>query len=128
MRQKECRGCKEVKPLSEFFRRTAAKDGYEYRCKDCVRTYLNTPHQKQYRRDYYLVYNAKKSGIVGEIPEPTGYCDICGQAIAGKNEHLDHNHVTKEFRGWLCMSCNTGLGMFKDNPDLMKKAIEYLVR
>ncbi len=28
----------------------------------------------------------------------------------------------------LCGHCNTGLGMFKDNPDLLEKAIFYLNR
>ena len=39
---------------------------------------------------------------------------------------LDHNHGTGEFRGFLCDSCNTGLGKFGDDPDLLARAIEYL--
>ena len=38
----------------------------------------------------------------------------------------DHNHGTGEFRGFLCDSCNTGLGKFRDDPDLLARAIEYL--
>ena len=39
---------------------------------------------------------------------------------------LDHCHTSGEFRGFLCGSCNRGLGLFKDNPDVLKSAGEYL--
>lgn len=39
---------------------------------------------------------------------------------------IDHNHNTSEFRGVLCLQCNTLLGMAKDNKDILLKAIEYL--
>ena len=38
----------------------------------------------------------------------------------------DHNHGTDEFRGFLCDSCNTSLGKFRDDPDLLARAIKYL--
>ena len=56
-------------------------------------------------------------------------CPICGKrTIAGVTSKLvlDHNHSTGEVRGWICDSCNTGIGRFKDNVELIKKAIEYL--
>lgn len=45
-----------------------------------------------------------------------------------KGMHLDHDHATGEFRGWLCSKCNTGLGMFNDSPKLLERAIQYLER
>lgn len=36
---KRCCHCKQVKPLSEFHRTSASKDGYKCTCKDCVREY-----------------------------------------------------------------------------------------
>ena len=55
-------------------------------------------------------------------------CPICGKTIAGVTSKLvlDHNHSTGEARGWICDSCNTGIGRFKDDIGLIKKAIEYL--
>ena len=43
-----------------------------------------------------------------------------------KRLSVDHNHITGKIRGLLCSSCNVGLGVFKDSPDLLRKAIKYL--
>jgi len=40
--------------------------------------------------------------------------------------HIDHCHETGRVRGVLCSECNTGLGKFKDNPNLLRRAVEYL--
>ena len=39
---------------------------------------------------------------------------------------LDHNHTTKEFRGWICDNCNVAIGRFADSVSSLKKAINYL--
>ena len=39
---------------------------------------------------------------------------------------LDHCHITGAARDWICDSCNTGLGRFKDSVSLLKDAIAYL--
>ena len=40
---------------------------------------------------------------------------------------IDHNHNTKEVRGILCLTCNTLLGMAKDNIQVLNKAVKYLM-
>lgn len=61
-------------------------------------------------------------------PEPDA-CELCGrQSPAGQSLHLDHDHVTGGFRGWLCTHCNHGLGSFRDSPQLLRAAAHYLVR
>jgi hypothetical protein len=39
---------------------------------------------------------------------------------------VDHCHNTGKIRGILCTKCNTGLGSFKDNIELLMNAIKYL--
>lgn len=55
-----------------------------------------------------------------------GGCAICG----GKDQHyrlaVDHCHDTKAVRGLLCANCNRGLGLFKDSPDRLERAMNYL--
>ncbi len=38
----------------------------------------------------------------------------------------DHSHATGAFRGTLCRTCNLGIGLLKDNPDILLKAVLYL--
>ena len=56
---------------------------------------------------------------------PPKSCELC---LIQPATHLDHNHATNLFRGWLCNNCNSGLGMFKDSSVLLNLAIEYLGR
>lgn len=54
-----------------------------------------------------------------------GRCKIC-RLNSPKKLSIDHDHTTGRIRGLLCQSCNVGVGMFKDDVDLLAKAIEYL--
>lgn len=78
---------------------------------------------------------AKKSGFVAcsasgnEIESAfNGRCAMCGLEESKHNGllHMDHDHATGMFRGWLCRTCNQGIGLLKDSPELLKKAISYL--
>lgn len=75
----------------------------------------------------------RRLGLKGEenkilsILQTQTKCDICGGPPMGKQSfHIDHCHTTNTFRGLLCHQCNIGLGNFKDNPELLVKAIAYL--
>lgn len=52
-----------------------------------------------------------------------GKCEICGDV---ERLVIDHNHETEVVRGVLCNNCNTGLGMFADDPLRLTSAIVYL--
>jgi len=68
--------------------------------------------------------------------EQNNVCRLCGktesQIDSRKNTQrslsVDHNHVTGKIRGLLCSTCNVGLGMFKDDTNLLHSAINYLNR
>lgn len=53
-------------------------------------------------------------------------CLICNGEEIDRQLAVDHDHKTGKVRGLLCGSCNRALGLFKDSPELMEKAINYL--
>ena len=59
------------------------------------------------------------------IEEQRGCCLICGEEHKDRLE-VDHDHSTGKVRAMLCHHCNAGLGFFKDDPDLLQVAVEYL--
>jgi hypothetical protein len=131
-----CNKCKVTKPKSEFFKESKFTRGYRYSCKDC-----EAPRYKKYREDNKekvnnnrLKWNRKKSYnfppelFEARFDEQNKSCAICKSPNAGGRGafHADHNHETNQPRGVLCHNCNVALGNFKDNPELLKTAIEYL--
>jgi hypothetical protein len=62
-----------------------------------------------------------------------GCCPICGRQMTleigySKNNRavIDHSHKTSKRRGLICFSCNVGLGMFRDDIDILISAVVYL--
>lgn len=51
-------------------------------------------------------------------------CEICQELVVPL--HIDHDHNTNKFRGALCGNCNRGLGIYQDNPELLRAAASYL--
>lgn len=63
-----------------------------------------------------------------------GVCAICGGAETavrhGKVREfcVDHDHADDKVRGVLCSDCNRGLGLFADDPSILRAAAAYLER
>ncbi len=56
-------------------------------------------------------------------------CAICKREDANikvNKFYIDHDHTTGKVRGVLCHHCNSAIGYFKDNIELLLLAIEYL--
>lgn len=64
--------------------------------------------------------------LIDRYERQEGCCAICKDGIELVDSAIDHNHETGEFRGVLCKQCNRALGMFKDNPAVLRNAVEYL--
>lgn len=54
-------------------------------------------------------------------------CEICNHRAPG-NLNTDHDHRSKIVRGFICDSCNSGLGCFGDNFAVLRAAADYLER
>jgi Autographiviridae endonuclease VII len=59
-----------------------------------------------------------------------GLCLGCYRHSSEFNQSLavDHNHITGEIRGLLCINCNRTLGYGKDNPAILRRLADYLER
>lgn len=147
---KICIDCKLEKSLDMFYKRS---DGTPRSyCKECHATrnrkwVENNRERKrenernQYHRNPQRAKNWKLKrdfGISLEeyhelLEKQYGKCAICKQeetAIhpSGKRKRLavDHDHDTGRVRGLLCENCNHGIGKFKDSPDRLIEAANYL--
>lgn len=86
------------------------------------------PTQKQYERAYKL---RKKYGISLEDWDALydlqlGRCGICLVPLAEVKACVDHDHATGAVRGLLCNVCNQGIGYFRDDLEILRRAITYL--
>lgn len=71
----------------------------------------------------------EKERLQENTPKHTFTCPICKKTtIPGVTANLviDHDHNTGAGREWICDSCNTGLGRFKDDVVILQRAIDYL--
>jgi hypothetical protein len=63
------------------------------------------------------------------LKEQGGVCAICKQVCtSGRDLAADHNHLTDEIRGLLCHRCNRGIGLLREDPNIINSAYEYLSR
>ena len=131
METKECTNCEKVKPLNEFDNKKDSKDGKQGYCKICNREKSakwqkeNPERHKEnmLRNKYGLTISMLERLIEGQ----DGRCLVCTNVLQeGRKVHIDHCHTEGHIRGVLCNHCNLGLGHFKDNPGVLRRAAEYL--
>ena len=117
---KRCSYCKQWLRLDEFCKARCRADGYDNKCKDCVREYLKEWHAKNpnksreytYKTGYgseekrerdklnRLRYRCKAFGITVEqymdmYNKQQGRCAICGRTeeeAGGRRLAIDHDH------------------------------------
>jgi hypothetical protein len=109
---KQCVKCKKIKPIEDFrLNFSKNKNVRRPECREC---------EKEYNKSRIEV---AKNLIRPSLGTP---CDCCGRT--DKELLMDHCHKTEEHRGWLCQSCNIGIGRLGDCIEGVKKAVEYLLR
>jgi hypothetical protein len=145
---KTCTICKETKPLREFSLSRKATETrnavHRSQCKTCssaraMQWFADNP-ERQYesRRAHNLrtFYGMTVEEFDAMLAAQAGGCAICGKdepAAHGRTGKkfllsVDHDHATGRVRGLLCQRCNRAIGMLDDDPDLLQKAISYLMK
>lgn len=149
---KSCSKCSEIKSVLEFHRAKCKRDGRSSQCKSCrdegprrvgvrnieskIRRTL-PPEDRRFRVSLAASKTGAKrrggvpcSATVAEIKAAfNGHCAICDVPEIECNQklHLDHDHETGNFRGWLCYHCNNILGRAKDSEEILINALHYLM-
>lgn len=139
---KNCNKCGHPKPLDDFHRNRANKDGRANRCKACHKLWYDATDQvgksKQWhdanpksRRNAHLKYQfgISQADYESMLLAQNGVCAICEAPEPGGGAacfHVDHDHETGRIRKLLCNRCNLGIGYFRDNPNLLRTAATYL--
>lgn len=138
--RKTCSSCQIEKSVEEFY--WSSRDGYVARCKQCSQASAKVHYEanREVRKSASRDYRAKnpdvalqrrygiRPGTFDEMASTTdGACFICG-VVPETTLCVDHCHETGRVRGLLCHPCNTALGKFGDDPEILRKAIAYLDR
>lgn len=112
------------------------------KCHKCyneyMRDYMSKYNKTDKRRNSYLKgrYGITLDQYSQMLADQGGVCAICGSddPVANANFEVDHDHACCDgstscgrcVRGLLCSNCNTGIARFKDDLDLMIKAMDYV--
>jgi len=140
MAELNCTKCGEIKPESDFHReaRNPLRNFKRSHCKSCDAIknvkYVAQPGMKERKTELKRIHNRRTAynfppELFNERFEEQGQaCAICKSPDAGGRGafHADHDHDSSQPRGVLCHNCNVALGNFKDNPEILQAAIEYL--
>lgn len=108
--------------LELFEKRSNGLHGRGNRCKLCRNVYgVQSGHNKG--RNVQDRYGITRHEYL-DIMQGHTNCECCGK----ETEELcyDHDHVTMDFRGRLCHSCNRGIGLLGDNKEGLQRALDYI--
>ena len=123
-----CARCGLEKAPEDFPRHKGRPTGRHCNCKVCHNAQVRESRARQGgSRKYHLKrrYGLTPEEFDGFLAKQGFLCPICLKRPA---VHVDHDHSTGKVRGILCEMCNGGLGQFRDNPETIESAIEYLER
>lgn len=100
------------------------KEKIDQKAKDWYNNNKDKYKDRAMRRKYGI-----STEVYNQMRESQNYrCAICGlgEESLTKGLVVDHCHGSGKVRKLLCTTCNTGIGMFKDNPRILALAVDYL--
>ena len=80
--------------------------------------------ERQRFSEYKRIYNLPDELAKQLANNREGICKLCNET---KLLVVDHCHISGNVRGLICSHCNSVLGYAKDNVNVLKNAIDYLL-
>ena len=90
---KECSNCKQVKPLEDFHKRAASRDGHRARCKECIK-----------HADRELFRRRAEEHAQSPTTTTTRVCRECGEEKSLRDDFYK-NHRSPEGFVSICKEC-----------------------
>ena len=118
--EKICNICHRILPTKDFDLNQTGVNNRPIRRPSCSQCRLNIDGKPMIDKG---AWNDSKPSLVDFK------CPICEKTtIPGLTSRvaLNHDHKTGKITGYICDSCNTGLGRFKDDTVVLERAIKYL--
>ena len=113
MSRQTCRDCGDLLTEGNRVMKSVSKKGKQYylnRCKPCI------------TEADVLLRALKKNNPQPAAGTPCACCNRIDKLF------LDHDHSTKEYRSYICRSCNSGIGLLGDSEQGLRQALAYLER
>jgi len=132
MSEKPCSKCGIIKPIDKFSPSKQLKSGFESQCRSCRSLSKKLAYRanplKHKRFSLFKTYGITLNDYQNLLKSQDSRCAICSMHLSESRTQLcvDHSHKTGKIRGLLCHSCNRGIGLLKDNPAVLKRALTYV--
>lgn len=114
------------------YARARTAPGYLEKAAERARQWYRENRERVLTERRLSLYGVTEDHYAAMLAAQGGGCATCGRKDPGRKGYkafmVDHCHQTGEVRGLLCNKCNTGVGLFQDNPELLLRAADYLLK
>ena len=114
-------------PYKDPAKRAACVQNWRERNRDRMREYNRRYSADKKNWRITKVYGMTLEQYEARVEAQGGCCAIC--RLPPNRPHglvIDHCHDSTEVRGLLCDSCNTAIGLLRDDPERLRRAASYL--
>lgn len=130
--QAYCCLCDMYKSVDSFGKNKQGYEGLHFYCRDCVGENSRRQTENNALRQKTNSYGISPKEYIELLEKHHHVCAICGKPETRIHQgvlaalSIDHDHDTGKIRGLLCTRCNSAIGHFYEDVEIMRKAIDYL--
>lgn len=126
--EKWCNKCKGFRPLSAFGDNRRTASGKQDYCKTCHSSYSDTFWGKVRSIDQALKekFNMEPGDYLEQWKKQNKKCIICTTALILYQRDTHVHIIGSVLKILLCAACDKGLDSFKDDLNIVRRAVELL--